>query len=262
MKKVFITTVILCLFASKTIAQISSPGLGKANSASWFAIGFSEQIKGANDKNWESMTYFGMGRKSNPDNNNPFYKPALLVVNQEFYQQFHKHWKYSFALSYRKENEYSNQFPYEYEDPKWKQEFRAYGRFSYILQTNHIKFEPTFRQEFRWFRAPDFSSADENFQLRTRFRLKLSTYLDAKKIHKISVSSEQLFAISQKNEHWTAFKYTESRFSFYYSYAPKTLPFTIDLGYMKDVVGTKNGFQADYLAADIIFKDLFNTNKQ
>ena len=85
MKKFLIITVLIFLFVNNAFAQISSPGLGKAKAASWFAVGFSKNLDTIKDGGWKSMTYLGLGRKSNPDNKNPFYKPAILVVNQEFY---------------------------------------------------------------------------------------------------------------------------------------------------------------------------------
>lgn len=96
-------------------AQISPPGLGLANSASWFAVGVRQELDTL--KAWQSVTYIGIGRKSNPDNYNPLAKPAILVMNQEFYHQFHHHWQYSFALSYRRQDEYEKLSPYEHESP-------------------------------------------------------------------------------------------------------------------------------------------------
>lgn len=255
MKKHFIHLLFLC-FVNTIYAQISSPGLGKANTASWFAVGVEQQLDTIKNKNWKSMTYVGAGRKSNPDTNNPFYKPAIFVVNQEFYNQFHNNWQYSFALSYRKQNEYSDSFPYEEIYPKSTQEIRLYGRFSYIFKTDRLKLTPTFRQEFRRFFTPDFTNAEDIFQLRTRFRLQLSINLDADKHHKLTFNSEQLFSISKETAQWSDFNYRESRFSLYYSYSPIKMPVTFSLGYMKNIVGTKNTYNVDYFAFDMVFKNL------
>ena len=256
MKKHFTFLLVLC-FANTITAQISSPGLGKANNANWFAVGVQQQLDTIQYKDWQSMTYVGVGRKSNPDTNNPFYKPAIFVINQEFYHQFHNNWQYSVALSYRKQNEYSDTFPYEEDDPKWKQEFRLYGRFSYIFKTGRLKFTPTIRQEFRKFYAPDFTNTDENFQLRSRFRLQLAINLDADKHHKLTFNSEQLFSISKETTQWSDFNYRESRFSLYYSYSPVKIPVTFSLKNKKNIVGATNSYAVDYFAFDMVFKDLF-----
>src|SRR5690606_40055434 len=94
-----------------------------------------------------------------------------------------------------------------------------YGRFSYIFKTGRLKFTPTIRQEFRKFYAPDFTNTDENFQLRSRFRLQLAINLDVDKHHKLTFNSEQLFSISKETTQWSDFNYRESRFSLYYSYS-------------------------------------------
>ena len=138
----------------------------------------------------------------------------------------------SVALSYRKPNEYFNTFPYEEKYPKWQQEFRFYGRFSYIFKTERIKLTPTFRQEFRKFYTSDFKNADESFQLRSRFRLQLAVNLDRNNTNKLICSSEQLFSISKETtpNGWTDFNYRESRFSLYYSHSITKIPVTFSVG--------------------------------
>ncbi|MCB9188140.1 MAG: DUF2490 domain-containing protein [Flavobacteriales bacterium] len=244
--------------------QISSPGLGKTNTADWIAFGVRQELDTIEGKGWQSMTYAGLGRKSNPDNYNLFYKPAIFIVNQEFYHQFHNDWQYSLALSYRRQDEYFDTPPYEHETPRIKQEFRIYGRFSYIFKTPRIKFIPTFRQEFRKFCSPDFKNITENFQLRSRLRLQLTVYLDKNKTHRLIASSEQLFSVSKEttSNTWTNFNYRESRFSFYYSISPQALPLIFSLGYMNNLVGNKTTFDAHYLAFDIIVENPFNLRQR
>ncbi len=259
MKKRIVTIVIFTLFLGKCFSQISPPGLGKAHTADWFALGIRQKLNTIGAKDWQSMSYIGLGRKSNPDNYDPFFKSAILVVNQEFYHQFHNDWQYSFALSYRRQDEYLDNPPYERENPKIKQEFRVYGRLSYVLNTSCLKLVPTFRQEFRKFYTPGFQNVTENFQFRSRFRLQLSVNLNAKKSHRIIASSEQLFSISEEttSNTWTAFNYRESRFLLYYSFSPKTLPFILSAGYMNNLVGQKNPYDVHYLAFDIVVENPF-----
>lgn len=259
LKQFYILTVLI-LYQQITFGQINPPGLGKANTASWFAVGIKQELDTIAGKGWQSMSYVGFGQKSNPDNHDPFFKPAIFIINQEFYHQFHKTWQYSFALSYRRQNEYAENPPYEHEDPKIKQEFRTYGRFSYIFQTPGIKLTPTFRQEFRKFYSPGFTNTTENFQLRSRFRLQLAINLDRDKMHKLIASSEQLFSISKQNtqENWTDFDYRESRFSLYYSISPKEIPLTLNIGYMNNLVGKKKPYDVHHFGFDIIIENPFD----
>ncbi len=254
---------ILLVFASKSFSQISPPGLGKANTADWFALGIRQKLDAIEGKGWQSMSYIGLGRKSNPDNYDPFYKSAILVVNQEFYHQFHKDWQYSLALSYRIQDAYLDKVPYEHDTPNLKQEFRLYSRLSYIFSTSRIKLVPTFRQEFRKYYSPDFQNNNENFQFRSRFRLQLTANLDNKKQHRLTLGSELLLSISKENtpDTWTDFNYRESRFSLYYSFSPKTLPFIFSVGYMNNLVGYKNPYKVHYLAFDIVIESPFNVQR-
>ena len=262
MKNLFL--IILFCVVGKCFSQISPPGLGKANMADWFAFGIRQELSTTHGRGWQSMSYIGIGRKSNPDNYDLFYKSAILVVNQEFYHQFHSVWQTSFALSYRRQDEYLDNKPYKHDNPKLKQEFRLYGRFSYIFSTSRIKLVPTFRQEFRKFYSPDFENINENFQFRSRFRLQLTANLDNKKRHRLIASSEQLFSISKENtpDTWTDFNYRESRFSLYYSYSPKTLPFIFSVGYMNNLVGQKNPYDVHYLAFDIVIENPFKLRER
>ncbi|WP_245849591.1 DUF2490 domain-containing protein [Hymenobacter crusticola] len=209
------------------------------------------------------MSYIGLGRISNPTDYNPFDKSAILVLNQEFYYRFHKHWQSSFALSYRRQNEYFDSYPYERENPAFEQEFRFYSRFSYVLETRRFKFIPTFRQEFRKFYTPTFAREAENFQLRSRVRLQLSINLDAAKTHQIILSSEQLFSASKlyAPSQWEKLAYRESRFVGYYSFAPKSLPFIFDLGYMANRLGTTSPIYVHYAALDVIWKNPLSHHK-
>lgn len=245
------------LFVGTSYSQISPPGLGTTKMADWIAIGIRQKLDTV--ESWQSISYIGVGRKSNPDNYNPFFKPAILIVNQEFYHQFHKNWQYSLALSYRRQDEYLEIPPYEHDNPKLKQEFRLYSRFSYIFNTSRIKLVPTFRQEFRKFYSPDFRTFDENFQFRSRFRLQLTANLNRNKTHRLIISSEQLFSVSKEvmPSKWTDFNYRESRFSLYYSYSPKKFPVVFSIGYMNNLIGQKKIYNAHYLAFDVVIKNPF-----
>jgi len=252
-----IILLIVCLLPKLAYAQISPPGLGAARTADWLALGIRQDLDSLH--HWQSMTYVGMGRKSSPTTYNPFAKASIIVLNQEFYYKFHRHWQSSVALSYRHQNEYAASYPYEPESPAFEQEFRLYGRLSYVLEGPRLKFVPTFRQEFRKFYTPTFTTEAETFQLRSRLRLQLTVNLDAAKVHRLILSSEQLFSASELSapNHWTGLVYHESRFVGYYSFSPKSLPLIFDLGYMGDRLGGTAPSYVHYAALDIIWKNPF-----
>ncbi|WP_458627073.1 hypothetical protein [Winogradskyella sp. PC D3.3] len=62
-------------------AQCSPPGLGKANTASWFAIGIKQNRNKKETIN--STTPFGLRRTSTPDNYNLLDKQSIYVINEE-----------------------------------------------------------------------------------------------------------------------------------------------------------------------------------
>ncbi|MDB5274003.1 MAG: hypothetical protein JWO58_2370 [Chitinophagaceae bacterium] len=243
-------------------AQISPPGLGNANTASWFAIGIRQRLDSANHK--QMVTYIGTGRISDPDNYDPFKKAAILVLNKEFYNLFHKNWQYSVALSYRRQNEYAEDAPYEKQSTGYKQEFRLYGRYSYILRNKKLKWVNTFRQEFRKFDTDKFKDWDETYQLRSRFRTQLTWNIDKRKIHSLVTSAEVLFSISKElNNGWSDFDYRESRFCLYYSFAPSQSPLVFNVGYMNNLLGKYGALtDAHYMALDIIWNDPFGSLKR
>jgi hypothetical protein len=262
--KVLVSISVFCLLAGDAFSQISPPGLGKARTADWFALGIRQELDTIEGKGWQSMTYVGIGRKSNPDNYDPLFKSSILVLTQEFYKQFHRHFQYSGAVSYRRQHNYLDEAPYAHGNPSFKQEYRVYGRFSYILKTPRLKFVPTFRQEFRKFYSPGFKDVSEDFQLRSRLRLQLSVMLDRAKSHRLIFSSEQLTSISKQNspEQWTPFDYRESRFSLYYSLSPQSSPFIFSVGYMNNLVGYRNPYDVSYIALDVVWENPFKLRQR
>ncbi|NIG54589.1 DUF2490 domain-containing protein [Chitinophaga sp. Cy-1792] len=247
--------IIFVLFTATTAAQISPPGLGKANTASWMALGIRQPLDSAGKV--ESLTYIGLGRTSNPTADaNPLHHQAILVLNQEFYHHYRKNREYSYAISYRRQNNYEEAYPYHSADPAFEQEFRLYGRYAITTPLGHLKWKNTLRQEFRKFFAPAFTPAEEDFQFRTRLKSQLSIPLGTG-TNKLSTSAEILFAVSKENEprQWSGWGYKETRFTVYYTVHPKHLPVTIDIGYMNDLLGTGGNLtDVHYMAVDIIWE--------
>jgi len=256
MEKTLVGILLFCLMGNPVKAQISPPGLGEANTAFWSAFGVKRQLDSLGKK--QSLSYIALGRKSSPDNDNLFSKQAIFVLNHEVYHSFAPHQQYSYAISYRRQPVYEDAAPYEKEG--LEQEIRLYGRYAYTFTLGkRLKLKNTIRQEFRKFFDPDFNPVEENFQLRTRLKTQLTYNLSAKNNQKLAVSAEGLFSISYLHEpepQWTAFGYRELRLGVYYMVNIPNSPFTVDIGYVNDLIRnsrsiTKGGVH--YLAADLVW---------
>jgi hypothetical protein len=252
MKLLHLTSALLfCLIAH---AQLSPPGLGETHSAYWSAAGIRQKI---NEKN-TSLTYIGTGRISGPEEENPLDKPSIFVVNEEMYHKINTAWQYSYALSYRRQHHYSHLVTNPH-DAEIHQEYRAYGRLSYSSTFGAFKWKNTLRQEVRKFFNPEFGDIENSLQLRTRLKTQFSAALNNTSSSAITASAEALFSIPHDAaENWGNYEYKESRFCLYYTYHPKELPVTFDLGYMNDLIGKGHEVtDANYLAFDIILENPF-----
>jgi hypothetical protein len=236
---------VLCGVCSSASAQISPPGLGAAQTAGWLALGARQDLD-ARDRR-ESMTYVGLGAVSDIEGADPLRRPAIVVVNQELYDQFAPQWTYSLALSYRRQNEYE-----EGHVALRQRELRVYGRFSHVCKRGRFKLTDTLRPEARNF----FGGAEETFQFRLRARAQLAVAVDRAGQHRVLGSAEALGALNRTPAQWSAFRYTESRFCLYYSLDREPVAFNV--GYMNNLLG--RGAQlidVHYLAFDITWKNPF-----
>ncbi|MBL1223229.1 DUF2490 domain-containing protein [Chryseobacterium sp. L7] len=226
--KISIGIFLSVLTSSLLQAQISPPGLGDANTASWLAFGVKKRLDSLGKK--ETLSYIALGRKSSPDQYNPVSKQAIVVLNHEVYHSFAPHQQYSYAISYRRQPKYESASPYKKEVTE--QEFRMYGRYAYTFTLGkRWKLKNTVRQEFRKFFDSDFRQAEENFQLRTRIKSQLTYTLSKKNNQKLALSTEGLFSTSylnQPNRKWTSFGYREMRVAAYYMFNIPHSPFTVE----------------------------------
>jgi len=255
MIRVFFSYLLVSIFLSNCHAQFSPPGLGKTNTASWFAIGIKQNLD--KNKTMNSTTYFGVGRISNPINYNALYKQSIYVLNEEVTHKFKKHWKYSIAISYRWQNKYKNNIPYGFDTPKARQELRFYSRFSYLNSIKRIDYSFSYRPEIRFFYNPDFTSATENTQFRSRFRGKATLNLNSLNTQKIITTAEFLFSTTKTNS-WNKFEYKETRFCLYYSVIFPKQKTTFNIGYMNDLIGKTTITDVHYIAFDILIKNPFS----
>lgn len=247
------------LFSSPSSSQIVPAGLGKTNLNSWIAFGVKQDLGNKKDGGWSSVTYAGIGRISNQNSHNLFRYSGIFILNQEFYNRFYSNWEYSLALSYRKQDIYLKEAPYNHADPPFKNELRFYIRFSYLWKTNFMEITPTIRQEISKYYTPAWSDFSENLRLRTRFRLKFNIPLTPEKDHRLILFSEQLFSTSQNvsNRKWSPFEYADSRFSLYYSLSPQNTPVTFNFGYMLNWVNDSPDYTGHYFAIDAILNNPF-----
>lgn len=253
-------TVFFWLTHLSLFAQISPPGLGNAHDASWLAIGIRQRLDTAAHK--QLVSYVGLGRISSPDDYNLLEKSSILVINNEYYNLFRKHWQYSLAVSYRRQNEYVGSTSDEKAESLVKQEFRWYVRYSFVQNYKRLKWVSTYRQEFRKFFTKDFNDWEENYQLRSRFRSQLTFRLDRRKVHHLVTTAEALFSISRASDQsWSSFEYRESRFCLYYNYAPEKSALVFSIGYMNNLIGKSSLTDVHYLALDIIWSDPFGNLK-
>lgn len=247
---------LLSLFSfGNAYAQLSPPGLGKAKTAFWSAFGVKRKLDSLGTK--ASMTYIGLGRKSDPDNRNLFENQAIIVFNHEQYHHFEPNQQYSYAISYRRQNSYDDHPPYRSEG--MEQEFRVYGRYAYTLQpADRWKWKNTVRQEFRKFYTTDFSKTDENFQLRTRVKTQLVYHFPTQNKQTVTLSAEGLFAISNYNDaskDWSKYDYKETRLGLYYGFQLPETPVSMDVGYGNNWIKGNRTTQSGvhYLAVDLIW---------
>ena len=249
--------ILLLLLVQNVFSQISPPGLGDTNAASWYAMGLRQKLDKANKI--ESMTYVGVGLKSDDDDYNLDSKPAILVLNEEIYHQLNDNWKLSYAASYRKQKEYNlNEFS-EKEEIEIQQELRAYARISYSKKVGKFKFTQTARQEFRRFVDDDWKNTENPLQLRTRFKTQIALNIDQAKKHSLSAGAEILFSSSIDNatKEWSKFQYKESRFTAAYTFRPKKLPIALSAGYMNNLIETHKTHAVHYASVDLVWENPF-----
>lgn len=254
--------VIMLFLWSVASAQITPPGMGDGCTNSWFAMGLNQRLSSRNK--WVSKTNIGVGRCSEIDRRNPFQHQGMFIFSQAFGTTFKNNWEYGFGVSYRRKNKYKMSPSFSPADPAVVQEFRGQGEISYAITRSRLKLTPSLKQEVRKFYTPAFHTATKQVELRTRFRLKFALYIDKKKVHSLTVISEQLFPSSQLSDtkKWDNFGYSESRFSLFYSCSPSQLPLSFDIGYTNQLLGFHNAHSNHYFTIDVRLSNLFSMKKE
>ncbi|WP_170831224.1 DUF2490 domain-containing protein [Arachidicoccus rhizosphaerae] len=270
------TGILLLAGVQRISAQITPPGLSNTKIISWMAVGLEQSIDSA--QNWQSNSFIGYGRMSNPEGSyDLFKKPSIWVLNEEIKRKLSKHFNVTGGLSLRKQYIYEKTAPYHKAASDIKKELMLYGILSYGWSRSPIKWNLDFRPEYRTFYMPEFSSTDTRKAFRARFKLRSMIPLTANREHTLIFYAESLFqnkmtkikpkddagnntqqpdAINSKNN-WSGFGYEDSYFCGFYRYAPAALPFYAEIGYMNNLVGSNPSYTMHHIALDIIFKDIF-----
>jgi hypothetical protein len=241
---------------SSAEAQITPPGLGDAQTATWAALGLKQSLDASERRQYAS--YVGFGATSEHAPFDPSEHPNIFVFNHELFDHFRPHFQYSLGLSYRRQDSFERKG--EALREKHVQEARMYGRFSFVLDHRRLKLVSTFRPELRGFVGLDFGPAQEPAQVRLRFKTQLAVRLDASGEHRVLAAAEALAATSRERRQrarWSALSYRESRFSLFYS-VRASRQLTVDLGYMNDLLNHDAPLTSvHYVALDLIWIDPF-----
>lgn len=258
----FFTFALLILIIQPLYAQISPPGLDGTKTVSWGVVGFSQAL----NKRLTLTVYGGASRMSDPKSWGLLHKQGIAVYNQEFLYKLSPRWQISVANSFRIQNLYADEAPYEAEDPSYRYELRYYGRLYYRQQFNKVSVSYAFRPEARTFYSPDWEASSRPLELRFRLKATASLPINEEKTNVIISGNEFLTAVDEYQSNmpadhhhsWSNYHFTEDRFSIYFRHIFKKSDIIVDLGLMEQF---KSGDFADpvsYLSFDVLFQNPFS----
>lgn len=247
-----------CLLCVELSAQISPPGLDDTNTAVWGAVGFLQNF----GKKWSTTFYVGTSFDSNPNNISPIQRPAIAVINQESLYKFNNHWQIALCTSYRTQNEYNEENPFEASDPSLRKEIRYYLRMYYrntILKKGSIYY--AFRPEYRTFFDHWDPWSPVAVELRLRYKAQASYPINESKSNQIVVGNEILTTTDDVKDgaghsHWSHYKMTEDRFTTYFKHIFSKPEVILNVGIMHQIK-TDHQYIA-HLAFDVIWQNPFS----
>lgn len=244
--------VLFLLFLTGMVrAQITPPSMTHNGSATWTALGASQQLKKEQNT---VMVYSGLGSGISREHEKPKGYFSMWVLNAELKHKFSGSWYASGALSYRR-----HKLSEPPADEVVQQEVRLYASAGRKWKVSNWSFSLNLRPELRTFYNRSFQPEEDFLSLRYRLRLRVGWNPAASKQHLISVSAEGLSSSEMKNEDpLKQTTYDDTRFCLYYSYSPNAIPLVFELGYMADVRVHHDGISS-YLGLDVIWKNPFHT---
>jgi hypothetical protein len=249
-------------------AQIGAESQG-GRLTSWTAVGIDNNMS----KNWLSVTDFGYGRHSDPNNNQFYKRQGLIVITQDFIYKVGNHWSFSFSGGYWRRNAYTDLAPYDERTApyQFRNELRPYQKTYYRFKINNIRVTQVFRTDYRFYWNQDFSGRwPTPFEFRARYRLNFKIPFTRDQQNLIVVDNEILSAVDKYSsavkastgQEFSAYQITENRFSLYYRRDFNHEKLIIDIGimhqYWREAPGATH-FNTSYnLMFDIILRDPFS----
>ncbi|MPR34728.1 DUF2490 domain-containing protein [Salmonirosea aquatica] len=263
MKYIKNAAVLGCILAPLSLfAQLSPPGLDGTRAVAWGAVGFSQAL----GKKITLIAYGGLGRLGDPTHWAPLQKPGIGVYNQEFQYKLSTQWQASLAQSFRVQNLYSEDEPYEAEDPSQRFELRYYARLYYKRSLGKLAATYSFRPEVRTFYAPSWEAASRPLELRFRLKGQVSLPLDDHKANFIIGANEILTALDEyrskvpldHHHTWSTYHFTEDRLALYFRHVFRQSDVTLDVGVMEQFKSGGHFEPVSYLAFDVLFQNPFS----
>lgn len=258
--KVVVGVLFLTAFSSK--AQLSPPGIDGAKVVGWGAIGLQQQL----GEKWSLSFYTGGSRQSDPDNTRLLQKAAIFVVNQETRYTFNQHWRLALGTSIRIQKNYSDERPYDLDQPSARNELRYYLRLFYQHSINRVAMSYSFRPEYRDFYANNWDKWSTPLELRFRLKGQANIPLNQAKTNQLIIANEFLSTIDHYNnassERWTSFHFTEDRLTNYFRHTFQKPALCVDVGMMHQFWKEKASNQfhyTAYLSLDLLFINPFGS---
>jgi hypothetical protein len=253
---------VLILITHLTFAQISPPGLDGTKIVSWGVVGFSQALS----KRLTLTVYGGAARMSDPKSWELAHKQGIAVYNHEFLYKLSPKWQVSAANSFRVQKLYSEESPYEAEDPSYRYELRYYGRLYYRQQFNKVSVNYAFRPEARTFYSPDWEASSRPLELRFRLKATASLPINQDKTNFIISGNEFLTAVDEyqsaipadHHHTWSNYHFTEDRFIVYFRHLFKKPDVVLDLGLMEQFKSGGHMDPVSYVCFDVLFQNPFS----
>jgi len=240
----YVTSFLLYFGAFLTAsAQISPPGLDDTRGVLWGAVGFTQNL----GPKWQTMVYAGASRESNPNNFSVLSKPAISVIDVSQLYRIDEHWSLSAAVSYREQNRYSDEPPYESKDPAIRDEIRYYMRVYYRHKVNRIALTYSFRPEFRTYHPSAIL-----YEYRFRLKGQVAIPLNKTSSNQLIVGNEILTVAEPR---FADYNYTEDRATIYFRHTFANPSLIADVGLMSQVLAGEG--LITHVAFDFIFVDPF-----
>lgn len=269
-KHILLVLLFGCIFTPIS-SQIGAEAQG-GKLTTWVAVGVDQEM----NKKWMSVTDFGYGRHSDPNNYSAIKRQGLIVITEDMIYSPNKHFQFAFSLGYWRRNFYSDDSPFNSQaSPRtFRNEFRPFQKIYYQHTLNAIKISHIIRTDYRFYfnqYLNDQWSTPFEFRLRYTESWKIPITGDKKNV--FVVIDEVLSAIDywsvslQKStgQQWSPYQITENRLSVYYRRSLLKQNIDLDIGIMHQYWREKPGtttFNLSYnLMFDIIIKDPFTRHK-